>query len=72
MKSKKHLPLAFDYKLFEGSHVPNFDLSKNQGQTTNEVSFIFLRNTKRAMVYELVEMSNTLQTSIIKNTNKNK
>lgn len=69
MKSKKYVPLTFEYRLFEGSHVPSIDLNKIQCQTPNEGSSIFTKTTKLIMLYELVEVSNALQALITKSGN---
>lgn len=36
VKSKKPALLTFDYRLFEGSHVLDTDLTKSLGQNANE------------------------------------
>lgn len=60
VKSKKPSPLTFDYKLFEGKYAPDIVLTKSLGQSASGSSSVFTKATKQIVLYDLVEVSNSL------------
>lgn len=73
IKNKKPCPLNLDYKLFVGSHVADIGVLRSHIHAASGSYFSSLNVTKEEVLYEPMEMTKTLQSTIIPSTiRKNK
>ncbi|XP_050895217.1 uncharacterized protein LOC127101818 [Lathyrus oleraceus] len=70
IKKKKPGPLNLDYKLFVGSHVADIKMPRSHSHVASGSYSSGFKTTKEEVLHELMEMSNTLQSTIISSTNR--